>query len=130
MAEQAKKTRHREPLIHLAKRDDMAPWKMWLIRIATILVGFFVVGLLSNVLTGESLGDVYETMFRGVFGRLLEGKTSLLWMFLQRTAVLLCLSLAVTPAFKMKFWNCGAEGQGLLHLQRCLDPEYGQGSLC
>jgi simple sugar transport system permease protein len=53
-------------------------------------------------------------MFRGAFGRLLEGKTSLLWRFLQKTAILLCLSLAVTPAFKMKFWNCGAEGQALI----------------
>ncbi len=114
MAEKVKKVHHREPFIHLAKRDDMVPWKMWLIRVATILVGFFAVGLISTVLTGEALGDVYETMFRGVFGRLLEGKTSLLWMYLQRTAILLCLSLAVTPAFKMKFWNCGAEGQALM----------------
>ena len=114
MAEKVKKVHHREPLIHLSKRDDMAPWKMWTIRIVTILFGFFVVGLISTALTGESLGDVYETMFRGVFGRLLEGKTSMLWMFLQRTAILLCLSLAVTPAFKMKFWNCGAEGQALM----------------
>jgi simple sugar transport system permease protein len=38
----------------------------------------------------------------------------MLWRFLQETAILLCLSLAVTPAFKMKFWNCGAEGQALI----------------
>ena len=28
--------------------------------------------------------------------------------------MLLCISLAVTPAFKMKFWNIGAEGQTLI----------------
>ena len=27
--------------------------------------------------------------------------------------MLLCVALAVTPAFKMKFWNIGAEGQVL-----------------
>lgn len=32
---------------------------------------------------------------------------------LQSLAMLLCVSLAVTPAFKMRFWNIGAEGQVL-----------------
>ena len=33
---------------------------------------------------------------------------------LQGLAMLLCVSLAVTPAFKMRFWNIGAEGQVLI----------------
>jgi len=56
-------------------------------------------------------------MFRGVFGKfenILKGRTTMLWQFLQQTAILLCLALAVTPAFKMRFWNCGAEGQALM----------------
>ena len=36
-------------------------------------------------------------------------------------AILLCISLAVTPAFKMKFWNIGAEGQVLMG---CLASSY------
>ena len=35
-------------------------------------------------------------------------------MLLQSIAMLLCVSLAVTPAFKMRFWNIGAEGQVLV----------------
>jgi simple sugar transport system permease protein len=38
-------------------------------------------------------------------------------------AILLCISLAVTPAFRMKFWNIGAEGQvlvGCLATTACL----------
>ncbi len=114
MADTVVKKHHREPLLHIAKRDDMVWWQAWLIRIGTILLAFFLIGLLSCALTGSSLGNVYELMFRGTFGRLFEGKTSLLWRFLQQTAILLGLSLAVTPAFKMKFWNCGAEGQALM----------------
>ena len=38
----------------------------------------------------------------------------MLWKYLQEIAILLCLALALTPAFKMKFWNCGAEGQALM----------------
>ncbi len=112
MANTAKK--NREPLMHMAKRDDMSPARAWLIRLAAIAIGLLVVGLVSAVLIGVNFFEVYKIMFTGVFGRLLEGKTTLLWRFLQQTAILLCLALAVTPAFRMRFWNCGAEGQALI----------------
>jgi len=105
---------NREPLMHLAKRDDITGKKAWLIRLAAIAIGLLVSGIISSLLTGASFFEVYGIMFKGVFGRLLEGKTTLLWRFLQKTAILLCLSLAVTPAFRMRFWNCGAEGQTLI----------------
>ena len=106
--------KHHEPLFHVVKRDDMPAWKAWIIRICTILVGFLLVGFLSMAITEKSLGDTYNIMFSGVFGRLLEGSTIMLWKYLQEIAILLCLALALTPAFKMKFWNCGAEGQALM----------------
>lgn len=112
MADITKK--HREPLMHIAKRDDMPGWKAWLVRLAAILLGFLCIGVLSDLLTEATFAESYQIMFKGVFGRLLEGKTTLLWRFLQQTAILLCLALAVTPAFRMRFWNCGAEGQALM----------------
>ena len=42
---------HREPFIHIAKRDDMIWWKAWLIRIATIVIAMLAVGFLSMLLT-------------------------------------------------------------------------------
>ena len=107
-----KKTHH-EPLITLAKRDDLAGWKAWLIRLATIVASLLAVGVISMLLTGENFFEIYNKMFLGTFGRIFEGRLSMLWKFLQDTSILLCLALAVTPAFKMKFWNCGAEGQAL-----------------
>ena len=115
MADTTKKTR--EPLMHIIKRDDITGWKAWLIRIGAILLGLLLTGLISAVLTKQSFGSVYEMMFRGVFGKfqnILKGRTTMLWQFLQQSAILLCLALAVTPAFKMRFWNCGAEGQALM----------------
>ncbi len=105
---------HREPPFHVVKRDDMPSWQAWLIRIATIFVAFLLVGFLSMAVTGESFGQTYNIMFSGVFGRLFEGRFTMLWKYLQEIAILLCLALALTPAFKMKFWNCGAEGQALM----------------
>ena len=42
------------------------------------------------------------------------GTSRKIWITLQKTAMLLCIALAVTPAFKMRFWNIGAEGQVLV----------------
>ena len=105
---------HREPLFHVVKRDDMPVWKAWLIRIGTIVVAMFVVGILSMLVTSKTFGETYKIMFVGVFGRLFDGNFTMLWKYLQEIAILLALALALTPAFKMKFWNCGAEGQALM----------------
>ena len=59
-------------------------------------------------MTGENPISVYATMIDGAFGT--ERRT---WNLFQRLAMLLCVGLAVTPAFKMRFWNIGAEGQVL-----------------
>ena len=112
MADVQKK--NREPLLHIAKRDDMPSGKAWLVRLAAIAIGLLLSGVVSAILTGASFFEVYEIMVTGVFGRIFRGKTTMLWRFLQNTAILLCLSLGVTPAFKMRFWNCGAEGQALV----------------
>lgn len=111
--------KHHEPLLHIAKRDDMPGWKAWLIRVAAIVVGFLVMSLVLTALCNASFnkavsfGDVLDRLQLSVFGRLGQGSTAKLWSFLQSAAILLCLSLALTPAFRMKFWNCGAEGQAL-----------------
>ncbi|MBR5472729.1 MAG: ABC transporter permease [Clostridia bacterium] len=106
--------KHREPPFHVVKRDDMPWWGAWGIRVATIIAAFLLVGLLSMALSGRSLFETYGIMFSGVFGRIFEGRTMMLWKYLQEIAILLALALALTPAFKMKFWNCGAEGQALM----------------
>jgi len=112
--------KHHEPLLHIAKRDDMASWKAWLIRLTAILVGFMIMSLVLTMLCNASFdkpvsfGNVMERFQLSIFGRVFQGgKTAQLWGFLQSSAMLLCLSLALTPAFRMKFWNCGAEGQAL-----------------
>ena len=39
-------------------------------------------------------------------------------------AILLCISLAVTPAFRMRFWNIGAEGQTLVGVLGCIAVDF------
>ena len=114
MADMSGVKKQREPFIHVIKRDELPAWHAWLIRVATIIIGMVLVGFLSMLVTEKSFFETYEIMYKGVFGKLFEGYTTMLWKYLQEIAILLCLALALTPAFKMKFWNCGAEGQALM----------------
>jgi hypothetical protein len=46
-----------------------------------------------------------------------------MWILGKEAALLLCVALALTPAFKMKFWNLGGEGQimiGALATAACM----------
>lgn len=96
-------------LFHIAKRDTIVWWKAWLIRIAAVAAALIVCGLLTLALTGLNPIDVYASMFDGSFGT--ERR---IWNLMQNVAILLCIALAVTPAFKMRFWNLGAEGQVIM----------------
>lgn len=99
----------KEPLFHIAKRDAMPLWKSWLIRLVAIVAALVVCGIVVVLLTDLNPLEVYQTMFKGAFGSKRK-----IWATAQNTAILLCISLAVTPAFKMRFWNIGAEGQVLI----------------
>ena len=99
----------REPLFHISKRAEM-PWhRAWLIRGIAILLALCTCGVICLLLTGENPLQIYDTMAKGAFG-----STRKTWVTLQNVAMLLCISLAVTPAFKMRFWNIGGEGQALM----------------
>ncbi|MBQ8921725.1 MAG: ABC transporter permease [Oscillospiraceae bacterium] len=99
----------KEPLFHIAKRDHIAWWKAWLIRVSAIVLALVFSGIISYLLTKENPLSIYATMFDGAFGT--ERR---IWNLSQSLAMLLCVSVAVTPAFKMRFWNIGAEGQVLV----------------
>ena len=97
------------PLFHISKRKEITLRESASIRAGAILLALAACALVTTALTGENPIAVYGTMWRGAFGT-----TRKIWILLQNMALLLCVSLAVTPAFKMRFWNIGAEGQTLM----------------
>ena len=99
----------RDPIIHITKRGQLSTAKSIGIRAAAIFAALLVGGLISVLVTGKNPIDIYVSIFKGAFGN-----TDRAWITFQEIAVLLGISLAVTPAFKMKFWNTGAEGQVLI----------------
>ena len=97
------------PLIHISKRKALPWYRAWAIRGAAILLALVACALVTMLLTGENPLSIYATMLQGAFGTPRK-----LWILGQDIAILLCISLAVTPAFKMRFWNIGGEGQVLI----------------
>ncbi len=98
-----------EPLFHIVKRDGLLWWESWIVRAVAIIAALVVSGIITFAFTGLNPFGVYGEMINGNFGTARR-----VWTLLQGVAMLLCVSLAVTPAFKMKFWNIGAEGQVLI----------------
>ena len=95
----------REPLVRLAKRDDLSGAKKWAIRLVTIVLAL-VVGSLFIAVLGHNPIAVYHDIITGSLGGPSTAKVTV------RVAIpLLGAALAIAPAFKMKFWNIGAEGQ-------------------
>ena len=97
------------PVLHISKRGSLPWYGAWAIRGAAILLALVVCAIVTTALTGEDPIGVYKTMFQGAFGTRRKA-----WILGQNMAILLCVSLAVTPAFKMRFWNVGGEGQILV----------------
>ena len=96
-------------MIHISKRVSMPKWQGWLIRLAAVSIALLVNAVLIYALTKLNPIRVYITMFQGAFGTQRR-----IWNTLADTAMLLCIGVGLAPAFKMKFWNIGAEGQILV----------------
>ena len=99
----------RQSLFHIAKRDTLPWYQAVLIRGGAIVLSLIVCAIVTTLLTGENPLNVYSTILYGAFGTPRKS-----WVTFHNLAILLGISLAVTPAFKMRFWNIGAEGQVLI----------------
>ncbi len=101
-------TKH-EPLIHIAKRDGIAWWRAWLIRLAAAVLALLVSALFIYSLTKLNPVKVYAAMWEGAFGSPRRA-----WITARDVSILLCIGVGLAPAFMMRFWNVGAEGQVLM----------------
>ena len=114
---------NREPLIHITKRDDIGFLKSALIHLLGLIFALLLCSSLIVALTGKSPIELFRSMYEGVIGTPIAnaGINKKYVESIHYAAILLCIALAITPAFKMKFWNIGAEGQVLAG---CLTSAY------
>ena len=96
------------PFFHIVKRGEM-PWYFgWCVRAISIVLALVCCGLITTLVTSENPVQIFATIIDGSLG-----SSRKFMVFLQNAAMLLCVALALTPAFKMRFWNIGGEGQAL-----------------
>ena len=99
----------RTPLFHVARRESIQTWKAWLIRLAAVALALAVCAVVIFAIVHINPVKVYATMWDGAFGT-----AKRLWVTIRDAMMLLCIGVGLAPAFRMRFWNIGAEGQILV----------------
>lgn len=99
----------KEPLIRLVKRDALPKEKIVLIYAIAIVASLLLSAVICSLFSSSSFGDFFSALFKGAFGSKRK-----IWLLLQDVALLLGVAVALVPAFKMKFWNLGGNGQILV----------------
>ena len=95
-------------LFYISKRDNLSLSKKIMVRVIALLAATVICGIITFLLSHENPFKVIAIFFEGAFSG------SRLLPTIHELAILLCISIAVTPVFRMKFWNIGAEGQVLV----------------
>ncbi|MBQ1757148.1 MAG: ABC transporter permease [Erysipelotrichaceae bacterium] len=100
---------NRQPILRIRKNEERSFLSKLLIKVIFIGIALLISALFINLVTKLDPLKVYASMFRGAFST-----TRRTWITIRDTALLLSIAVGLTPAFKMKFWNTGAEGQILV----------------
>lgn len=100
---------NKEPMVRMVKRDTITSAKAWMIRFIAVVLALIVAALVIVAITKQNPIQVYLSMIDGAVG-----SKRRFWVTIREILSMLCIAVALTPAFKMKFWNIGAEGQILM----------------
>lgn len=97
-----------EPLIRIAKNKELSKNTIFIIRILAVILSLAAGGVFIMAL-GYNPFEIYAAILKGAF------KNKIMIQETVKVIIpLLISSLAVTLAFKMRFWNIGAEGQMIM----------------
>ncbi len=107
----AKNSQTKTPLFSLFKRDELPIWKKALIYAATVIVAVLVSVFLAMGVTKAGFLDIFKTINLGA--------TQTPWKLVWDSVLLMGFGAAILPAFKMKYWNMGANGQVLVACLTC-----------
>ena len=100
---------HKEPFLRMSKRESIGPGKVILIYAAALLMALIVSAGVIVALVHMNPVDVYKSIFDGALG-----SKRRMWITIRDMLILLCIAVGLAPAFRMRFWNIGAEGQILV----------------
>ena len=98
-------TKKKEPLIRIEKRSERPHGQIIRLRLLSVLFAILAGGLFI-LFIGYNPFSVYGTIISGAFRSTMAFQATIKLM-----VPLLIPALGITLAFKMRFWNIGAEGQ-------------------
>ena len=98
--------KHHEPLFTVFKRSSFSTKKGIILRISVVLGAFIFSMLLCSLVIKENIFEIMGTFFSGAVARP--------WKLILDACLLLGFGIAIVPAFKMKYWNMGANGQVIM----------------
>ncbi|MCQ2087296.1 MAG: ABC transporter permease [Bacilli bacterium] len=99
----------REKFIHITKKLDVSMKYKVIVRVISIVTALLVCALILNLFSPGHFGDFFSGSINS-----LVGSDKKFFNSVYEFTLLLGLSIAVLPSFKMKFWNLGGEGQVLI----------------
>lgn len=117
-------------MIKIISRNDISPRTQLILRICAVLIALLIAGVFMIIMGYDPI-EVYSKIIKGAFNpsyrsrnpesdnaffnAILSLKTNSSFIRTLNVAIpLTILSLSISVAFKMKFWNIGGEGQFLL----------------
>ena len=109
MSKTQKNNAKKDPLMHITRLPDPKGWHYWLSKIISVVIALLICALITTAMAPGSFLNFFKYLGLGTF----SNKLQVIRLF-QNSAIILLIALALTPAFKMKFWNIGAEGQVLI----------------
>lgn len=103
-----------DPLIRIVKREELTFWQRMGVRGICYGVAIVLAILLLWIIGKKNPFPAVGIIFAGSFGN-----SAKFYQTLQETVLLLGVAVALTPAYRMKFWNVGAQGQILMGALGC-----------
>ncbi|MBQ7535061.1 MAG: ABC transporter permease [Stomatobaculum sp.] len=100
---------NKEPLFRMVKRGQISFAMIAAIHMAALLMALVVCALVIVLVTGVNPLSVYAAVYEGAMGNARR-----FWVTVRETVILMLIAVGLTPAFRMRFWNIGAEGQILM----------------
>ena len=101
----------KESPIHVVKCSNTPLWQTIVIKLSAVFIGLIIGSIFCALISqkGNNPFEFFAYLFKGVFG-----SSTSRGSFVQKFALLVLVSFALLPAFKMKFWNLGGNGQILI----------------
>lgn len=99
----------KDPLVHITRLPDPKIRHYWFSKLFSVIVALLICAIITTAMVPGNFINFFKYLGVGTFSNGLQ-----IVRLFQDTAILLLIALALTPAFKMRFWNIGAEGQVLI----------------